>query len=123
MLANQAAQSGWPHAHYLAALPDGEATLRRQRSIKRRIKLAGSINRAAVQNLFRLKFIDDRTNVILLGGVGLERLTLPPPSAMPPASRKGDPYSSPRPLTPSTPCGRHVAQAANRLKCVERNMV
>lgn len=91
-LASQAAQSGWPHVDYLAALAEGEAGLRLQRSINRRIKLArfpvvktleqfrwswpSSINRAAVQNLFRLKFIDDKTNVILLGGVGLGKTHL-----------------------------------------------
>jgi DNA replication protein DnaC len=91
-LANQAAQKGWSHVDYLAALVDGEAGLRRQRSIKRRIKLARfpvvktleqfrwswptAINRAAVQNLFRLKFIDDKTNVIMLGGVGLGKTHL-----------------------------------------------
>ena len=67
-LAGQAAQKGLCHVDYLAALADGEAGLRRQRSIKRRIKLARfpvvktleqfrwswptAINRAAVQNLF-----------------------------------------------------------------------
>ena len=92
VLAGQAAQSGWPHVDYLAALADGETALRRQRSIKRRIKLArfpvvktleqfrwswpSSINRATVQNLFRLKFIDDKTNVIMLGGVGLGKTHL-----------------------------------------------
>src|SRR5208282_1385259 len=92
MLANQAAESASSHVDYLAALADGEAGLRRQRSIKRRIKLArfsviktleqfrwswpSAINRAAVQNLFRLKFIDDKTNVIMLGGVGLGKTHL-----------------------------------------------
>jgi DNA replication protein DnaC len=92
MLANQAAQKGWSHVDYLAALVDGEAGLRRQRSLKRRIKLARfpvvktleqfrwswptAINRATVQNLFRLKFIDERTNVIMLGGVGLGKTHL-----------------------------------------------
>lgn len=92
MLANQAAQNGLCHVDYLAALADGEASLRRERSIRRRIKLArfpvvktleqfrwnwpGSINRAAVQNLFRLKFIDDKSNVIMLGGVGLGKTHL-----------------------------------------------
>jgi len=91
-LANQAAQSGWPHVNYLAALADGEAGLRRQRSVNRRLRLArfpvvktleqfrwswpSSINRAAIQNLFRLKFIDDKTNVIMLGGVGLGKTHL-----------------------------------------------
>jgi len=35
-----------------------------------------AINRAAVQNLFRLKFIEDKTNVIILGGVGLGKTHL-----------------------------------------------
>ena len=91
-LANQAAGAAWPHVDYLSALADGEAGLRRQRSINRRIKLARfpvvktleqfrwnwptSINRATIQNLFRLKFLDDRSNVILLGGVGLGKTHL-----------------------------------------------
>jgi DNA replication protein DnaC len=91
-LARQAAQKSWTHVDYLAALADGEAGLRRERSIKRRIRLArfpviktleqfrwswpSAINRAAVQNLFRLKFIEDKTNIILLGGVGLGKTHL-----------------------------------------------
>jgi DNA replication protein DnaC len=91
-LANQAAASAWPHVDYLSALADGEAGLRRHRSINRRIKLARfpvvktleqfrwnwptKINRAAVQNLFRLKFLDEKSNVILLGGVGLGKTHL-----------------------------------------------
>ncbi len=35
-----------------------------------------AINRAAVQNLFRLKFIEDKTNIIILGGVGLGKTHL-----------------------------------------------
>jgi DNA replication protein DnaC len=92
MLAAHAAQKGLCHVDYLVALADGEAGLRRQRSIKRRIKLArfpvvktleqfrwswpSAINRAAIQNLFRLKFIDDKANVIMLGGVGLGKTHL-----------------------------------------------
>jgi len=34
------------------------------------------INRMAVQNLFRLKFLEDKANVILLGGVGLGKTHL-----------------------------------------------
>ncbi len=91
-LANQASQKGSSHVDYLAALANGEAGLRRERSIKRRIKFARfpvvktleqfrwnwptAINRATVQNLFRLKFIDDKTNVIMLGGVGLGKTHL-----------------------------------------------
>jgi DNA replication protein DnaC len=91
-LADQAAKRGWSHVEYLSALADGEASLRRDRSIERRIQLARfpvkktldqfrwswptAINRAAVQNLFRLKFIDDKSNVIFLGGVGLGKTHL-----------------------------------------------
>jgi len=90
-LANLAAQKSWTHVDYLAALAEGEAALRRERSIQRRIRRALSgiktleqfkwswptaINRAAVQNLFRLKFIEDKTNVIILGGVGLGKTHL-----------------------------------------------
>jgi DNA replication protein DnaC len=92
LVAHQAAQESWSHVDYLAALADGEAGLRRERSIKRRIRLARfpvvktleqfkwswptAINRPAVQNLFRLKFIDEKTNVIILGGVGLGKTHL-----------------------------------------------
>jgi DNA replication protein DnaC len=91
-LADQAAQKGWSHIDYLAALAEGEALHRGDRSIERRIRLARfpviktleqfrwtwpkTINRAAVQNLFRLKFIEDKSNVILLGGVGLGKTHL-----------------------------------------------
>lgn len=91
-LAHQAAQKGWSHVDYLAALAQGEAGLRHDRSIKRRIRLARfpvvktieqfrwswptAINRAAVQNLFRLKFLNEKANVILLGGVGLGKTHL-----------------------------------------------
>lgn len=91
-LAHQAAQKSRTHVDYLAALAEGEAGLRRERSIKRRIRLAcfpviktleqfrwswpTAINRAAVQNLFRLKLIEDKTNIIILGGVGLGKTHL-----------------------------------------------
>ena len=91
-LANQAAHKAWSHIDYLAALADGEAALRHDRSIERKIRKARfpviktleqfrwnwptHINRAAVQNLFRLKFLDEKANVILLGGVGLGKTHL-----------------------------------------------
>jgi DNA replication protein DnaC len=91
-LADQAAKIGWSHVDYLPVLAQGEAALRRDRSIERKIRLARFpvlktleqfqwnwptlINRAAVQNLFRLKFIDDKSNVIFLGGVGLGKTHL-----------------------------------------------
>jgi DNA replication protein DnaC len=91
-LANQAAQKAWSHIDYLAALADGEAALRHDRAIERKIRNARFpvvktleqfrwnwptlINRATVQNLFRLKFLDEKANVIFLGGVGLGKTHL-----------------------------------------------
>jgi DNA replication protein DnaC len=129
-LAHHAAQKNWTHVDYLAALADGEAGLRRDRSIQRRIKLARfpviktleqfrwswptAINRAAVQNLFRLKFIEDKTNVIILGGVGLGKTHLA--TALGYAAclqgksvlfiRRGGPSM------PSIPCRQHRRQTA-----------
>lgn len=72
---------------FLARLIEGEAHLRQDRACQRRIKNARfpvlktleqfeftwptKINRAAIQNLFRLKFIEDKANAIFIGGVGL----------------------------------------------------
>jgi DNA replication protein DnaC len=91
-MAGQAAQKQWPHVDYLSSLIDGEADLRKDRSIKRRIQMARfpviktleqfrwnwpkKINRLQVQNLFRLQFVNTRSNVILLGGVGLGKTHL-----------------------------------------------
>jgi DNA replication protein DnaC len=87
MLAQQAANEQWDSLKFLTHLVDGEVLLRRERSTQRRIRLARfpviktldqfhwawpkKINRLQVQNLFRLDFIDDKANVIFLGGVGL----------------------------------------------------
>ena len=76
----------------LARLAAGEAALRRERSVQRRITQARfpvlktleqfqwswpkSINRLQVQNLFRLQFVADKHNVILLGTVGLGKTHL-----------------------------------------------
>lgn len=86
-LAKKAAQKHWTYTQYLTELIQGEMDLRQDRSIKRRIRLARfpviktmeqfrwtwpkKINRLQVQNLFRLNFIKDKSNIILLGGVGL----------------------------------------------------
>jgi DNA replication protein DnaC len=91
-LAAQASQKHWSHLDYLEKLAEGEAALRQDRSIQRRIRLARfpvvktldqfnwswpkKINRLQVQNLFRLQFIADKSNVILLGGVGLGKTHL-----------------------------------------------
>jgi DNA replication protein DnaC len=75
------------HVTFLARLIEGEAQRRQDRSIERRIRLARfpvrktleqfqwnwpkKINRAQIQNLFRLRFLDDHANVVFIGGVGL----------------------------------------------------
>ncbi len=86
-LATHAAQHAWSHVDYLATLLEGEADVRRDRATKSRIRLARfpviktleqfrwdwptRIHRLQVQNHFRLAFITDKANLILLGGVGL----------------------------------------------------
>jgi DNA replication protein DnaC len=86
-LARQAAAGGWSHVEFLGHLVQGEAALRQDRARTRRIRQArfpvlktldqfdftwpAKINRLQVQNLFRLKFIEDKANAILVGGVGL----------------------------------------------------
>lgn len=86
-LATEAAAQHWSHVDYLANLIEGEAHQREDRSIARRVALArfpvlktldqfewnwpSKINRLQIQNLFRLNFIEERANVIFLGGVGL----------------------------------------------------
>jgi len=91
-LAQKASQNNWTHVDYLARLIEGEAALRQERSIARRIQLARlpviktleqfswswpkKINRLQVQNLFRLQFIQAKANVIFLGGVGLGKTHL-----------------------------------------------
>jgi DNA replication protein DnaC len=91
-LAREAAQAHWDHLAYLARLAAGEAALRRERSVQRRITQARfpvlktleqfqwswpkAINRLQVQNLFRLQFVADRHNVIFLGTVGLGKTHL-----------------------------------------------
>lgn len=85
--AQQAHQKGMDAISYLAQLMDGETALRRQRAIQRRIRLArfpvskrldqfdwtwpNKINREQIQYLFHLKFLENHSNVIFLGGVGL----------------------------------------------------
>lgn len=85
--ATTAADKYWGHVRYLSHLADAEAGLKQDRATERRIRLARfpviktldafqwtwpeKINRLQVQHLFRLEFIKDKGNVILLGGVGL----------------------------------------------------
>ena len=87
--AKLAAEKHFDHISFLAHLIEGEAQRRQDRSIERRIRLARfpvrksleqfqwnwpkKINRAQIQNLFRLKFLDDFANVVFIGGVGLAK--------------------------------------------------
>jgi DNA replication protein DnaC len=85
--AAHAAEKQWSHVEYLTRLIDGENAACQDRARERRIQQArfpviktldnfdftwpGKISRPQVQNLFRLKFVEDKANVILVGGVGL----------------------------------------------------
>jgi DNA replication protein DnaC len=86
-LAAKAVRDSLCHVDYLTRLTEGELNLRRDKATVRRIKSARfpfvktldqfswswpkKINRMAVQNLFRLQFMEDHSNVIMLGTVGL----------------------------------------------------
>jgi DNA replication protein DnaC len=86
-LLQQAGAEQWPHVDYLARLIEGEAHQREDRSILRRVGLARfpvlktldtfdwgwpkKINRPQIQNLFHLRFIEDKANVIFISNVGL----------------------------------------------------
>lgn len=91
-LAGQAAHKQLTHVDYLATLMQGEADLKRDRAIQNRIRQArfpviktldqfrwdwpSRINQLQVKNHFRLDFIQDKANLILLGGVGLGKTHL-----------------------------------------------
>src|SRR5919198_6119387 len=91
-LATQAAEKQWSHVDYLGRLLEGEAHLRRDRAIQNRIRQARfpviktleqfrwdwptQINRLQVQHHVHLAFIQDKANLIFLGGVGLGKTHL-----------------------------------------------
>ena len=91
-LAADAAAKGWTHVEYLRRLLEGECRARQQRAIERRVRAARfpviktldqfrwdwpkKINELQVKNLFRLTFVEKKTNVILMGGVGLGKTHL-----------------------------------------------
>lgn len=86
-LIQDAGAEQWPHVDYLARLIEGEAHQREDRSIQRRVGRARfpvlktldqfdwgwpkKINRPQIQNLFRLRFIEEHANVIFISNVGL----------------------------------------------------
>lgn len=91
-LAGQAALKQWSHLDFLGQLIEGEAHLRQDRATQRRIQQArfpviktleqfdltwpAKINRPQVQNLFRLKFLEDKANAVFIGGVGMGKTHL-----------------------------------------------
>lgn len=86
-VATIAARQQWTHIRYLSELMKQEAKLHKDRLIQRRIKAAKfpviktldqfnwswprKINQTQIKNLFRLKFIEDNSNVIFIGSVGV----------------------------------------------------
>jgi DNA replication protein DnaC len=86
-LAQEAVEKNWTQLDFLSRLAEGEALRRKDRATLRRIQAARfpviktleqfnwtwpkKINRAQVQNLFRLSFLKDKANVIFMGGAGL----------------------------------------------------
>ena len=92
ILADTAAKRDWSYQEYFEKLLQGETDLRWDNGINRRIRLARfpviktmdqfqwtwpkKINRPMVQQLCRLNFIEQKANVILLGGVGLGKTHL-----------------------------------------------
>ena len=91
-IAQVAARKQWTHVHYLSELIKEESNLKKDRTIQRRIRMARfpvvktldqfdwswpkKINKPQIQNLFRLKFIENQTNVVFIGGVGLGKTHL-----------------------------------------------
>lgn len=91
-LVAQAARESWTHGRLLEQLVAGETARRDAARVVRRLKAARlpgiktldgfdwswpkKINRAQVQQLFRLDFLSQHGNVILLGGVGVGKTHL-----------------------------------------------
>ena len=91
-IAQTAAEQAWGHLEYLQRLIEGEIARREDKSLIERIRRArfpltktldqfqwnwpNKINRPQIQNLFRLNFVETRSNAIFLGGVGLGKTHL-----------------------------------------------
>ena len=91
-LAKKAAHNQWDHVHFLGELAGGEANHRKDRATQRRIRSARfpqiktleqfkwnwpkKINKMQVENLFKLNFAVEKSNVVFLGGVGLGKTHL-----------------------------------------------
>jgi len=82
-----AAHKQWDHIQYLSELIKQESNLRRDKAVQRRVKMARfpvlktmdqfnwswpqKVNQAQIKNLFRLKFIEEKSNVVFIGSVGV----------------------------------------------------
>jgi len=82
-----AARKNWTHIHFLSELIKQESGLSKDKMIQRRISMAKfpviktmdhfnwswpkKINRLQIENLFHLKFIEKKSNVIFIGSVGV----------------------------------------------------
>jgi DNA replication protein DnaC len=91
-LAQQAANQHWAHLDYLGQLVEGEARLRQDRAMQRRIRLARfpvmktldqfrwdwptQLHRELIQHHFTLSFLQAHMNLFSLGGVGLGKTHL-----------------------------------------------
>ena len=91
-LAAESVKNNWSHQEYFEQLVRGETDLRWDNAIQRRIRMARfpvlktldqfqwtwpkKINRLQVQHLFRLNFLPEKANAMLLGGVGLGKTHL-----------------------------------------------
>ena len=91
-LAREAVEKNWTQLDFLSRLVEGESLQRKDRATQRRIQAARfpviktleqfnwtwpkKINRAHVQNLFRLSFLNEKANVIFMGGAGLGKTHL-----------------------------------------------
>jgi DNA replication protein DnaC len=91
-MAQDAARDQLTHVDYLRRLAEGEDAARYERSVQRRIKRARlpvvktleqfnwswptKINRVQIQELFRLRFIEQNANAVFIGGVGLGKTHL-----------------------------------------------
>jgi DNA replication protein DnaC len=91
-IAQTAGEQAWGHLEYLHRLIEGEIARREDKSLIERIRRARfpltktldqfqwnwpkKINRPQIQNLFRLNFVETRSNAIFLGGVGLGKTHL-----------------------------------------------
>lgn len=91
-LAEEAAREQLGHLEYLGRLADIESSARYERSVTRRIKQArfpmvktleqfqwswpSRVNRTQIQDLFRLRFVEQNVNVVFMGNVGLGKTHL-----------------------------------------------